>query len=119
MRTGIKREIAFRVWAGRSCAKVADAAFRVLERTGRAVNNAKARRLLEGVGCLVEGDLVRIPYGLAKWAVARAPRSVTPHDRQGASPWSCPRTWSTPGAFVKDIVWSREKMCCLIRRGAG
>jgi trimethylamine--corrinoid protein Co-methyltransferase len=84
MRTGIKRNIAFSVWNERDCARVADAAFRVLERTGCAVHNAKALELLEGAGCLVEGSLARIPYGLTQWAVARAPRSVTLYDRLGA-----------------------------------
>jgi trimethylamine--corrinoid protein Co-methyltransferase len=79
----IKRQITYRIWDDKSCAEVADTAFRVLERTGCAVHNEKARQLLREAGCVVSGDNVKIPYGITQRAVRSAPKVVTLYDREG------------------------------------
>ena len=81
--SSIQRNIDYRVWDDRQCAEVADSAFRILERTGATVQNAKARELLAEAGAVVDGENVKIPFALTQWAAERAPSCVTLYDRLG------------------------------------
>lgn len=65
------------------CAKVAESAYRILENTGCIIHNAEAREILHKAGGAVEGELVKIPVSLTKWAVEKAPSVVTLYDREG------------------------------------
>jgi trimethylamine---corrinoid protein Co-methyltransferase len=67
------------------CERLHEAALSILERTGIRFPLERATALLGAAGAAVDdGDRVRIPRELVAWALKRAPRSVTLHDRAGA-----------------------------------
>ena len=58
----------------------------ILERTGVVLHDAEAVERLHGAGARVSDDgRVHVPESLVDWALSVAPRSVTLHDRSGAS----------------------------------
>ncbi len=59
-------------------------ALQILAETGVRVDSPKAREVYSsGEGVSIDGDRVRIPPGLAEWAIASAPRQVEVYDRSG------------------------------------
>ena len=75
--------IQYRALNDAQCAQVAESIYRVLENTGCVVHSAYARELLAKAGCTVEGELVKIPASVTKWAIEKAPSTVTVYDREG------------------------------------
>ena len=65
--------------------QIADAAFRILARSGMAVYSATARRAFEAAGAKLseDGRTVRLPRSLVEDAVASTPSSVTLFSRDG------------------------------------
>jgi trimethylamine--corrinoid protein Co-methyltransferase len=83
MYDSVKRKIKYRVWDKEQCEEVVNSAYRILARTGCKVKHEKAREILKAAGCVIDGENVKIPYGLLQWAVNRAPGAVTLYDRLG------------------------------------
>ncbi len=79
----MNHKIHYQVLNEQQCEKIAESAYRILENTGCMIHNAKAREILEKAGCTVEDELVKIPVSLTKWAVSKAPSTVTIYDRDG------------------------------------
>lgn len=77
------QKVQYRVLNPEQCAQVVESAYRILENTGCIIHNKEARELLADAGCQVEGELVKIPASLTKWAVEKAPSTVTLYDRDG------------------------------------
>lgn len=67
----------------KQCKLMAESVFRILENTGCEIRNKKARELLAEKGCRIEGELVRIPEKLTRWALEQAPSVVTLYGRDG------------------------------------
>lgn len=87
-----KRSVTYQVWNKSQCAEVVDSALRILARTGCSIRDEEGRALLKEAGCIVEGDIVRIPQALTQWAIGRAPSSFVLYDRYGEpamnlAPW--------------------------------
>ncbi len=59
------------------------ASLEVLRRTGVKVAFPEAVDLLQGAGCWVDGERVRIPPHLVEWAIGVAPKRVVLSDRNG------------------------------------
>lgn len=59
------------------------ASLEVLERTGIIVSHPKALEYLDGAGCRVDGNRVRIPASLVEECLRRAPRRLTLGRRDG------------------------------------
>jgi trimethylamine--corrinoid protein Co-methyltransferase len=64
-------------------ARIHQATLELSRRTGVRVLSPQVRSLLDGAGCWVEGERVRIPSHLIEWAVRVAPKGVTLCDRDG------------------------------------
>jgi trimethylamine--corrinoid protein Co-methyltransferase len=67
-----------------TAARLESAALEILERTGVEVPVPEALDLLRHAGAGVDGSRVRVPERLVTWALDRAPKKVTLHDRAGA-----------------------------------
>jgi len=65
--------------------RIAESAFRVLEKGGMAVHSREARLALERAGAHVDGDIVKLPRSLVEDAVDSNPSSVTLHSRDGGN----------------------------------
>jgi trimethylamine--corrinoid protein Co-methyltransferase len=63
--------------------KIYFSALEVLERTGVAVRNEEARKLLEEAGSKVQDQVVHVPSWLVEKAIQTAPRQVTVYSRDG------------------------------------
>jgi trimethylamine--corrinoid protein Co-methyltransferase len=59
------------------------ASLEVLEKTGVAVNNEAALRILNETGCIIDSEVVRIPSSLVEEMVKKAPASFTLYSRDG------------------------------------
>lgn len=68
---------------GATAARIEEAALEILERTGVDVPVPEAIRLYRDAGATVDGSRVRIPERLVTWALERAPKEITLHDRAG------------------------------------
>ena len=77
------QKVQYRVLNDSQCAEVVESAYRILENTGCIIHNQEARKILEKEGCQVEGELVKIPAALTRWAVEKAPSTVALYDRDG------------------------------------
>lgn len=75
--------VCYRAISEEKCEQISEAAYRILECTGCEIHNQEAREFLKEAGCTVEGELVKIPVSLTKWAVKQAPSVVTIYDREG------------------------------------
>lgn len=75
--------VQYRVLDSQKCQEVVESAYRILENTGCVIHNKEAREVLENAKCQVEGELVKIPASLTKWAVEQTPSSVTLYNRDG------------------------------------
>ena len=64
--------------------RIETASLRILERTGVDVPVPRVLDLLRAAGAAVEGSRARIPERLVRWALEKAPKAVTFHDRSGA-----------------------------------
>ena len=53
------------------------ATLEVLEQTGVCIKHPQALEILEGAGCKVDTDRVRIPSDLVEKAISTAPKSLT------------------------------------------
>lgn len=73
----------YRVLKSKQCEEIAESSYRILENTGCLIHNQRAREILKKAGCQVEGELVKIPASLTKWAIEQAPSTVTIYDRDG------------------------------------
>ena len=62
---------------------IAESAYRILANTGCEIRYEPAKKILAEKGCTVEGDLVKIPVELSKWAVEQAPSELTLYTRDG------------------------------------
>ncbi len=78
-----KRKIEYRVFTKEDCAKLHEASLEMLERTGCKVEAPEALDLLKQSGCYIDGDRVKIPNRLVKWALQSAPQKVALYDRSG------------------------------------
>jgi trimethylamine--corrinoid protein Co-methyltransferase len=67
-----------------TAARLEEAALAILERTGVEVPVPAALELLRAAGAEVDGARVRVPERLVSWALDRAPKAITLHDRAGA-----------------------------------
>jgi trimethylamine--corrinoid protein Co-methyltransferase len=74
---------ALRLLSDEQRARIAAAAFDLLERVGVRLTEPEARDLLEGAGARIEGDRVTIPASLAGEMIDSAPNSVPVHTRDG------------------------------------
>jgi trimethylamine--corrinoid protein Co-methyltransferase len=73
----------FRVLSEAQMRRLYQATLECLERTGVAVHNAEARRLLAGAGARLDGERAYIPPHIIQDAVAANPRSFTLWGRDG------------------------------------
>ena len=77
------RKTEYRVLSRGDCAAIHEASLEMLERTGCKVEYEGARDLLKAAGCGMDGDRVRIPNRLVKWALQAAPQKVALYSRTG------------------------------------
>jgi trimethylamine---corrinoid protein Co-methyltransferase len=75
--------IRLRILSDDQCREIHLAAEQILAETGVAMEHEPARQLLARHGAAVKGDLVYIPSGLIKRALATAPRQMPLHGRDG------------------------------------
>jgi trimethylamine--corrinoid protein Co-methyltransferase len=66
-----------------TAARIEEAAFEILERTGVEIPVPEALALLRDAGAEVDGSRARIPERLVSWGLDRAPKEVVLHDRAG------------------------------------
>ncbi len=66
-----------------TAARLEEAAFGILERTGVEIPVPEALDLLRRGGAAVDGSRVRFPERLVRWAIDTTPKQVTLHDREG------------------------------------
>ena len=66
-----------------TAARLEEAAFGILERTGVEVPVKEALDLWRRAGAAIDESRVRIPARLVRWALETAPTQVTLHDRDG------------------------------------
>ncbi len=59
------------------------ASLEVLERTGTRVDNPRALKLLKEAGCLIRGNVARIPSALVEECIKTAPKKITLCNRNG------------------------------------
>ncbi len=78
-----KRKTEYRVLNREECATIHAASLEMLERTGCSVQSRSAVELLKQAGCSVDGDRVRLPGSLVKWALHSAPQKVALNNRLG------------------------------------
>lgn len=78
-----KTNTIYQVLTAKQCGEIAESSYRILENTGCLIHNQKAREILEKAGCAIEGELVKIPVSLTKWAISQAPSVITIYDRDG------------------------------------
>lgn len=78
-----KTGVMYRVLEEKQCEQITEACFRILENTGCIMHNPQAREILKEAGCQVEGEKVKIPASLTRWAVEKAPSTVCIYDREG------------------------------------
>lgn len=76
-------EVKYSFLSASQAREMAESVYRILENTGCVIKNAKARNLLAAKGCTVDGELVKIPAELTKWAIEKAPSEVTLYGRDG------------------------------------
>jgi trimethylamine--corrinoid protein Co-methyltransferase len=74
---------AFRILNEEQRAKIAGAAFELLERVGVKLTEPQARELLHGAGATIDGDRTHIPAGLVEQAINSAPSHITIYTREG------------------------------------
>ncbi|MHB1345724.1 MAG: trimethylamine methyltransferase family protein [Thermoleophilia bacterium] len=65
------------------CARLDEAVLEILWDVGVELNHPAAVALLAGAGATVEGNRVRIPASLVRWAIDAAPGTIVLHDRTG------------------------------------
>lgn len=65
----------------KQCEAMTESTCRILQNTGCIIKNEAARSLLAQKGCKVEGELVKIPVELTKWAIDQAPSEITLYGR--------------------------------------
>lgn len=75
--------LTFRILSDEQRARVADAAFDLLERVGVQLTEPEARDLLHGAGVSIADDHVRIPSDLVERAIDSAPSSIAITTRDG------------------------------------
>jgi len=63
------------------CRQIHVASLEILERTGILLHYQPAIDLLKKAGCIVDGNRVRIPEHLVKWALRTAPSRIMIYDR--------------------------------------
>lgn len=66
----------FTFWTEDECHRFHLATLEVLEKTGVLVHEEESRNRLKEAGCLVKGQLVKIPAALIKWALSGPPERV-------------------------------------------
>ena len=81
----------FRFLTDKQCGQIYAAALNILDRTGVKVLYPDAVDMLKQAGCRVDGELVRIPERLVKWALNCAPSGFTLYTRDGK-----------PAMYVRD-----------------
>ncbi len=88
-------------------ARLHEAAVSILERTGVRLHDAEAVERLHGAGARVGDDgRVFVPGSLVEWALSVAPRSVTLHDRSGATALALEgdNVWFGPGSDCLNVL---------------
>ncbi|MEE0777207.1 MAG: trimethylamine methyltransferase family protein [Bacillota bacterium] len=104
-----QQSVQYRMWSEDQCAEVFNAVCRVLAKTGCMVRNEKAKKLLKDAGCCIEGDHVRVPAGLLRWAVNAAPDTITMYDRLGNPAYTMAPNVPNIGPTNSDTcVWDGE-----------
>lgn len=72
----------YRMLTEEECEKILIASFEIAETVGIDMKSAKARKLMEDVGCIVEGMRVRIPSKVIKAAIAMTPPEIVLYDHK-------------------------------------
>lgn len=72
----VQQPLQFRVLSESQLEELHSAALEILRRTGVEVLAGEARELLRAAGAKIDGSRVRIPPGLAEWAIRAAPSQV-------------------------------------------
>lgn len=83
VRGPMDQSLQFRVLNDAQCQKIVEASFDILENTGVAMKNARARDILGSNGCKVDGENVKIPQSLVEDCLKTAPREIRIYDRNG------------------------------------
>jgi trimethylamine--corrinoid protein Co-methyltransferase len=73
----------FRILSEKDRAKIATAAFDLLERVGVRLTEPEARELLHDAGARIEGNRVRVPGTLVEQAISSAPSNIAIYTREG------------------------------------
>lgn len=73
----------YRSMTDAQCRMIHNSSLEILERTGVLLHYQPAIDLLKKAGCFVEDNRVRIPAGLAEWAIRTAPNRIMLYDRCG------------------------------------
>lgn len=77
------QSLSFKVLSEGQCERIFEAALEVLERTGIEMHSEEGLSLLKKAGCRIDGNRVRIPSFLIKWALNIAPSRIVLCDRNG------------------------------------
>ncbi len=96
------------------CERLHQAALWILERTGVRLELPRAVELLSGAGSAVDAERPRAhPRQLVAWALERAPRSFTLHDRDGtpAMVLDGSHTYYGPGSDCLRLLDHRTGNC--------
>jgi len=82
-RYNINESVNFQSLSEEERSRIYYSALEVLESTGVKIYDEESREIFEENGCWVEDELVKIPIGLADWAVNTAPSKILLYDRDG------------------------------------
>ena len=109
MNATYQQSVQYQMWSEDQCAAIFGTVCRVLAKTGAEIRNAEARELLKKAGCYVDGERVRVPEGLLRWAVDAAPSSITMYDRLGEPAYTLAAHVPNFGPTNSDTcVWDGE-----------
>src|SRR6056297_2580025 len=82
-RYNINASVNFQSLSEEERSRIYYSALEVLESTGVKIFDEESRKIFAENGCWVEDELVKIPIGLADWAVNTAPSKILLYDRDG------------------------------------
>jgi len=82
-RYNVNSSIKFSMLSDNQKERIYAAGLEILERTGAKIFSEEAIDILKKGGCWVDGETVRIPFGLSEWAVRTAPSHIFLYNREG------------------------------------
>ncbi len=108
--------ISLRVLSQDDLDSIQNAALELLEKTGVAIKNEYALKLLRDSGCTVENNQVKIPSSIVLESIRKAPSSFELHTRDGAHPISIgsDNVFFNPGS---SAVYFKDRVTRVIRKG--